>query len=77
MTATKQRMMATCTEADFREHMNSYDGFCLACGEWTEGGTEPDAEGYECVACGASRVVGAEQLLFYGRVRFTDSEATP
>lgn len=42
-------------------------GFCLACGEEQEG-CEPDAHQYECEACGALRVYGAEELLLmWGR----------
>jgi hypothetical protein len=37
-------------------------GFCMACGE-EQGGCEPDAEKYECKACGAKQVYGAEQIL--------------
>ena len=37
-------------------------GFCLACGEEASG-VEPDARRYECEACGAARVYGAEELL--------------
>lgn len=37
-------------------------GFCLACGNEQEG-CEPDARKYECEACGARRVYGAEILL--------------
>jgi len=36
-------------------------GFCLMCG--AEGACEPDAENYECEACGARQVFGAEALL--------------
>lgn len=44
--------------------MTSLDnpGFCLACGVEQEG-CEPDARQYECEACGARRVYGAEELL--------------
>jgi len=38
-------------------------GFCVACGAKVEG-VEPDARGYECEACGESKVYGAEELLF-------------
>lgn len=38
-------------------------GFCLACGHEQEG-CEPDAEGYECEACGENKVMGSDQLLF-------------
>jgi hypothetical protein len=37
-------------------------GICTACGEETSG-VEPDAEHYECEACGKNEVFGAEQLL--------------
>ena len=37
-------------------------GFCLICGAEIEG-VEPDAENYECEACGAPFVFGAEELL--------------
>jgi len=37
-------------------------GFCLICG--AEASVEPDAENYECEACGAPQVFGAEALLF-------------
>jgi len=36
-------------------------GFCLSCGEEREG-CEPDAEHYECYACGEFEVMGAEML---------------
>lgn len=37
-------------------------GVCLACGDQADQ-VEPDAEGYECEACGEQSVFGAEQLL--------------
>lgn len=37
-------------------------GLCTACGN-EQGWTEPDAEGYECEACGEEAVYGAEQLV--------------
>jgi predicted RNA-binding Zn-ribbon protein involved in translation (DUF1610 family) len=42
----------------------SYDdtGICVACGEDAYG-VEPDAEKYECEACGEQAVYGGEQLL--------------
>lgn len=44
--------------------MTSLDspGFCIMCGCEVEG-VEPDARGYECEACGAECVYGAEELL--------------
>ena len=44
--------------------MTSLDnpGFCIECG-CENGGCEPDARKYECEACGAKAVYGAEELL--------------
>ncbi len=44
--------------------MQSLDnpGFCIACGNEAEG-VEPDAERYECEACGELAVYGADDLL--------------
>lgn len=46
-------------------HNSSLDnpGFCLACGAEAEG-VEPDARNYKCESCDASKVFGAEELLF-------------
>ena len=60
----------TISEHEYHQHQNDYDGCCLSCGEWTSGGVEPDAEGYECESCGAAEVFGAEQLLIMGIVEF-------
>ena len=40
-------------------------GFCLACGDDCTG-VEPDARKYECDACGAHKVYGAEELMIMG-----------
>ena len=37
-------------------------GFCISCGDEVEG-VEPDAREYECCACGAHLVYGAEELM--------------
>lgn len=52
---TIDRVMQAC-ESD------EYLGFCRACGEEAEG-VEPDAQSYECDACGEQEVYGAEELL--------------
>lgn len=39
-----------------------YVGFCTACGA-SQDGVEPDANGYQCQACGQMAVCGAENLL--------------
>ena len=57
------------TVPEFQDHVNDYDGVCLACGEWSCGGVEPDAEAYECESCGAFEVVGAEQAMVMGEIR--------
>jgi len=43
---------------------DEYAGFCIACGEYHDG-CEPDARGYECDACGAMKVYGAEEIMIY------------
>lgn len=40
-------------------------GICITCGN-EQDGCEPDAEEYECEACGEHKVYGAEQLLLMG-----------
>lgn len=40
-------------------------GYCLDCGE-EHSEIEPDARCYECNACGAPRVYGAEEILIMG-----------
>jgi hypothetical protein len=37
-------------------------GFCLVCG-LEHDGVEPDAQNYECEACGEPQVFGADELL--------------
>lgn len=62
----------TVTESEYAAHTDAYDGICLECGEWTTGGVEPDAEGYECENCGAHAVMGAENALLCGRITFAE-----
>lgn len=47
-----------------RRRQTSLDnpGFCKACGAEADG-CEPDAEGYECEACGEHEVFGSFSLL--------------
>ena len=59
------------TEEEFRDHCDAYDGLCLACGAWSCGGVEPDAEGYTCEVCDARAVIGAEDALMMGKVVFS------
>lgn len=68
----KPRLTVTITEAEYQEHTRDYNGVCLNCGEFTtDGGVEPDAEGYDCDNCGRARVVGTEQALLLGRIVLT------
>ena len=56
--------MAKVTVDQIMKALESGDqvGFCLACGAEAYG-VEPDARKYECEACGAKKVYGAEELL--------------
>jgi hypothetical protein len=65
------KTQVNCTEAEFHEHVENYDGLCMACGQWTEGGVEPDAQGYDCPSCDVPAVIGAEQALFAKAPLFT------
>ena len=56
---TEARILEACER---RTSSLDNPGFCLACGNEAHG-VEPDAERYECEACGAPLVYGAEQLL--------------
>ena len=47
--------------------MESYGGFCTACGAEAYG-VEPDAHEYECEECGAMAVYGAGELVLMGLV---------
>lgn len=62
--------MISITEDDYEYHTENYDGVCLGCGEWQDGGVEPDAENYKCEACGENKIVGAEQALIMGEIDF-------
>lgn len=55
-TITTDRLMTAIEQED-------YPGFCVHCGEETDG-VEPDAREYECEHCGQNGVYGAEELLF-------------
>lgn len=57
------------TEDDFRDYRNSYDGYCTVCNDVTRyGGTEPDAENYECHECGAMTAMGIENAMIMGHI---------
>jgi hypothetical protein len=50
-----------------QSHMDSYDGYCVNCQEFTaDGCTEPDARKYPCELCGEKAVYGAEEAVIRG-----------
>ena len=67
-----KRLVITCGMSEYMSHCSEMDGVCLACGEWSMGGVEPDASGYPCECCDAERVMGAENAMICGRVRITE-----
>lgn len=62
----------TCSQDEYQDHVDCYDGICFACGEWIEGGTEPDAQNYLCPYCGEKAVQGVEIALVGGHIEFTE-----
>lgn len=57
-------------EADHDEGV----GICLSCGDLNQGAggwVEPDAEKYECAACGRKSLMGLDQALIAGRIELT------
>lgn len=63
--------MRKMTEDEF-VHLNAnYAGICTKCQEIVESGIEPDAEGYECEACGALAVSGLENAFLAGNICIT------
>lgn len=56
------------TEDEYRENVNDYNGFCLACGECRFGETEGDARNYPCESCEENKVFGTEELLVMGLI---------
>jgi hypothetical protein len=69
--AKKRIVIVTATQEELEEAIN---GGCLNCGEIQYGGVEPDAEKYECEACGEHEVYGLEQLCLIGRLRVKADE---
>jgi len=61
------------TEEDYYAARSDYEGICKECGE-LRSQTEPDAEGYECYACGAMAVQGIENALMMGTIELVDED---
>lgn len=61
------------TLEEYYEHADAYDGYCRICKANTrEGGTEPDAENYECPDCEGRTCMGIEQAVIEGRIAITE-----
>ena len=57
------------TQQDFEHYCSQDAGYCCVCDEvTTEGGEEPDAEGYPCDTCENETVMGMEQALLQGYI---------
>jgi hypothetical protein len=54
------------TAEEYQQHEEENDGVCMWCGEWTEGGVEGDAAGYECTNCERFAVMGTQEALLMG-----------
>ncbi len=70
----KVRRAFSISESEFSEHADSYDGVCIDCHEWTCGGVEPDARGYDCENCGKPKVYGAEEALMMDYLSLTEED---
>jgi len=55
----------------YKELLDSYAGVCANCEEITYE-CEPDADGYECEACGANEVVGVELALLIDLIKIKE-----
>lgn len=56
----------TISEEEYLQHTQDDDGYCTSCGEFSMGGCEPDARGYECPSCGEHTLMGTEEALMEG-----------
>ena len=56
------------TEDCYRNLSADMHGMCIACGETHDENCEPDARGYICSNCDASKVYGIEELLMMGYI---------
>lgn len=65
-------MIFKMSESEYKDHQDSYNGFCTKCGEVAWGSTEPDARGYECESCGANKVYGMLELLVGGQIEIEE-----
>lgn len=59
------------TSAEYLEHEECYEGFCLSCGN-LQGSCEPDAARYTCEICHKKSVYGVPELLIMGKVTIVE-----
>jgi hypothetical protein len=71
---TEKNSPVSLTEEEYLDHTEAYDGICLSCHSWTDGGVEPDAEEYMCEDCGVDAVVGAEQAMLLGKLEIVGDD---
>lgn len=64
-------MIIKITESEYLKWQDDSVGVCLACGE-TRYQTEPDAENYECEACGENQVQGCENAMICGNIEIVE-----
>ena len=58
------------TEQEAAENSGNHFGYCTECDDiTTDGGVEPDADGYECDQCGNDTVKGIEQAVIDGDIQ--------
>ena len=55
--------LVTLTPDEYLEYEDGYIGICLACGERSDGGCNPEAIKKNCEACGEPEVYGVYALL--------------
>lgn len=70
----KKDAKMTITTDEYLEHSQDNDGYCTSCGEFSCGGVEPDAEGYECPNCGEMTLMGTEQAFLTGDITVEEPE---
>lgn len=59
-------------EEEYLEAVESHDGWCPDCEQFTRSNTEPDATEYDCPVCRNRNVVGAEYALISGMIEFEE-----
>lgn len=64
--------MATITETEYQEAVDSYMGWCTNCEGFTREGTDPDAENNFCPECDRYDVYGAEIALVMMLFEFSE-----